>query len=123
MESLDNNGTWDLIRLPNGRKLIGYKWVFKNKLNTTGQVDKYKARLVAEGYSQVKGVKFGEIFSPVEKLTSIRLLLYLAIVFDLEIKQLDVKIVFLRGDLEAKIYMKQPEGFIWKGKGGASFQA
>jgi hypothetical protein len=62
MESLHKNETWDLVELPNGRKHVGSKWVFKKKLNATGQVEKFKARLVVKGYSQVEGVDFGEIF-------------------------------------------------------------
>jgi hypothetical protein len=95
MESLHKNETWDLVKLPSGRKHVGRKWV---------------------GYSQVEGVNFGEIFSPVAKLTSIRVLMSLAATFDLEIEQMDVKTTFLHGDLEEEIYMKQPEGFVVKGK-------
>jgi hypothetical protein len=69
-------------------------------MNIVGQVDKFKARMVAKGYSQVKGVDFGEIFSPLVKLTSIRLLMSLAATFDMEIEQMDVKTMFLDGDLE-----------------------
>ena len=95
---------------------IGSKWVFKNKLNAEGKVEKYKARLVAKGYSQVEGIDFGEIFSPVAKLTSIRLLLSIAVAFDFEIEQMDVKTTFLHGDLEEEIFMKQLEGYAVKGK-------
>jgi hypothetical protein len=108
------HGIWS--ELPNGRKPIGSKWVFKKKLNAVGQVKKFKARLVAKGYSQVEGVNFGDIFSPVAKLTSIRVLMSLAATFDLEIEKMDVKTMFLHGDLEEEIYMKQPEGFVVKGK-------
>jgi hypothetical protein len=86
MASLDKNEAWDLVELPTGRKPIGNKWVFKKKLNAEGKVEKYKARLVAKGYSQVEGIDFGEIFSPVAKLTSIRLLLSVAAAFDFEIE-------------------------------------
>ena len=79
-------------------------------------MEKYKARLVAKGYSQVEGIDFGEIFSPVAKLTSIGFLLSIAAAFDLEVEQMDVKTAFLHGDLEEEIYMKQPEGFVVKGK-------
>jgi hypothetical protein len=71
---------------------------------------------VVKGYSQVEVVNFGEIFSPISKLTSIRLLLSLVLAFHLEIEQMDVKIGFLYGDLEEEIYMKHPEGFIENGK-------
>jgi hypothetical protein len=69
---LDKNEAWDLVELSTGRNPIGNKWVFKNKLNAEGKVEKYKAWLVAKGYSQVEGIDFGDIFSPVAKLTSIR---------------------------------------------------
>ena len=116
MEALDKNETWDLVKLPDGRKPIGSKWVFKKKLNVVGKVEKYKAQLVAKGHSQVEGIDFGEIFSPVTKLTSNRFVLSLAATFDLEVEQMEVKIVFLHEDLDEEIYMKQPEGFIVKGK-------
>ena len=79
-------------------------------------MDKYKARLVEKGYSQVEGIDFGEIFSPVAKLTSIRFLPFIVVAFDLEVEQMDVKTSFFHGDLEEEIYMKQPKGFIVKGK-------
>jgi hypothetical protein len=82
MASLDKNEAWDLVELPTRRNPIGSKWVFKKKLNAEGKVEKYKARLVAKGYSQVEGIDFGEIFSPVAKLTSIRLLLSVVAAFD-----------------------------------------
>jgi hypothetical protein len=116
IESLHNNEMWDLVELPSGRNHVGRKWVFKKKMKTSCQVKKFKARLVAKGYSQVEGVDFSGIFSPVAKLTSIRVLLSLAPAFDLEIEQMDVMTTFLHGDLEEKIYVKQPEGFVVKGK-------
>eukprot|EP00253_Pinus_taeda_P015670 PITA_15670 len=80
------NEAWDLVELPAGRKPIGSKWVFKKKTNAEGKVEKYKARLVAKGYSQVPGIDFGDIFSPVAKVTSIRLLLSVAAAFDFEVE-------------------------------------
>ena len=115
MESLRRNDIWDLVGFPYGRKTIGSKW-FKRKTNAAGRIEKYKTRLVAKGYSQVEGVNFGEIFSPMVKLTSISVLMSLAATFDLEIEQMDVKTTFLHGDFEEEMYMKQPEGFTMKGK-------
>eukprot|EP00253_Pinus_taeda_P027758 PITA_27758 len=116
MASLHKNEAWDLLELSAGKKPIGSKWVFKKKTNAKGNVEKYKARLVAKGYSQVLGIDFGDIFSPVVKVTSIRLLLSVAATFDFEVEQMDVKTSFLHGDLEEEIYMNKPEGFVVKGK-------
>ena len=77
----------------------GRKWVFRRNINTIAQVKKFKPRLVDKGYSQVKGVDFGDIFSLIVKLTSIRLLMYLATIFTLEIEKMDVKEENLHGDL------------------------
>jgi len=116
MASLHKNEAWDLLELLAGRKPIASKCVFKKKKNVEGKVEKYKARLVAKGYSQVPGIDFGDIFSPVSKVTSIRLLLSIVAAFDFEVEQMDVKTTFLHGDLEEEIYMKQPKGFVVKGK-------
>jgi hypothetical protein len=116
IESLHKNETWDLVKLPSGRNIVSRKWLFNKKMNAIGQVDKFKAQLVAEGYSQVEGVYFSEVFSPIEKITSIRVLMSLVATFDLEIEQMDVKTMLLHGDLEEEIYMKQLEGFIVKVK-------
>lgn len=100
MESLKKSETWDLVILPNGRRPVSSKWVFKRKKNAVGQVKKFKAWVVAKAYSQVKGVEFGEIFSPIAKLTSIRLPMSLVFSFDIEIKKMDMKTTFLHGDLD-----------------------
>jgi hypothetical protein len=115
MATLDQNEAWDLVDLLTGRNPIGNKWVFKKKLNAKGKVEKYKAQLVAMGYSQVEGIDFGEIFSPIAKLTSIIFLLYVAATFYFEVEQMDVKTTFIHGDLEEEIYMKQPKGYVVKG--------
>ncbi|KAG8498715.1 hypothetical protein CXB51_005041 [Gossypium anomalum] len=97
MESLHKNKTWDLVKLPKGTPGV--------------EEPKYKARLVAKGYSQVPGVDFTDVFSPVVKHSSIRALLGIVAMHDLELEQLDVKTTFLHGELEEDIYMQQPEGF------------
>ncbi|KAG8490975.1 hypothetical protein CXB51_014094 [Gossypium anomalum] len=113
MESLHKNRTWDLVKLPKGKKVIHCKWVFKKKEGTLEvEEPRYKAWLVAKGYSQIPGVDFTDVFSPVVKHSSIQALLGIVAMHDLELEQLDVKTAFLHGELEEDIYMQQPEGFI-----------
>jgi hypothetical protein len=121
--SLDKNEAWDLVEFPTRRKPIGNKWVFKKKLNEEGKVEKYKARLVAKGYSQVEGIDFGEIFSPVSKLTSIRFLLSVAAAFDFEVEHMDVKTTFLHGDLEEENLYEATRRLCCERKEGAGMQA
>ena len=115
MNSLKKNQTYELVKLPSGKKVLKNRWVFKNKKDGEKSV-KRKARLVVKGCNQKKGIDFDEIFSPVVKMTSIRTVLGLAASLDLELEQLDVKTAFLHGDLHEEIYMEQPEGFEEKGK-------
>eukprot|EP00253_Pinus_taeda_P012924 PITA_12924 len=86
MASSHKNEAWDLVKLSAGRKPISSKWVFKKKTNAEGKVEKYKVQLVAKGYSQAPGIDFGDIFSPVAKVTSIRLLLSVVVAFDFEVE-------------------------------------
>lgn len=108
--TLESCDTWDLICFIEGRKAIGCKWVYKKKFGANNSLEKYKARLVVKGYSHREGVDFGEIFSHVAKLSSIRLILSIIVSNDFEIEKMDVKIAFLHGDLEEEIYMQQPKG-------------
>ena len=116
MHSLLKNDSYELVELPKGRKALRNKWVFKLKKDSDGKLLKYKARLVVKGFGQKKGIDFDEIFSPVVKMSSIRVVLSLTASLDLELEQLDVKTAFLHGDLNEEIYMSQPEGFEVKGK-------
>ncbi|KAG8472490.1 hypothetical protein CXB51_034176 [Gossypium anomalum] len=112
MKSLHKNRTWDLMKLPKGKKVVRCKWVFKKKEGTPGvEEPRYKARFVTKGYIQIPGVDFTDVFSPVVKHSSIRALLGIVAMHDLELEQLDVKTAFLHGELEEDIYMQQPEGF------------
>jgi hypothetical protein len=87
MDALERNGTWDLVELPKDRKIVGCKWVYKLKKGVDDKVERYKARLVEKGYSQKEGIDFHEIFSPVVKLVSIRVVLALVALFNLELEQ------------------------------------
>ena len=107
-----SNDTWDLVPLPEGKNVVGSCWVFKLKHNSDGSVERYKACLVAQGYSQSEGVDYQEVFSPVVRYSIIRSLLAVANIYDWEIHQMDVKTAFLHGDLEEEIYMRQPGGYI-----------
>jgi hypothetical protein len=111
IDALAKNGTWDLVDLPPGRKAVKSKWVFKLKAD-----GRYRARLVAKGFTQIPGIDFDETFSPVARFESLRLLLALAALEDWEIHQLDVKSAFLNGVLDEEIYMEQPQGFIVEGQ-------
>jgi hypothetical protein len=111
IEALHKNNTWDLVPLPQGRKAIGNKWVYKIKRDGNDQVERYHARLVVKGYAQKERIDFHEIFSPVVRLTTIRVVLAMCAIFDLHLEQLDVKTAFLHGELEEEIYMLKPEGF------------
>ncbi len=110
-ESLLKNETWTLVPLPKGKNVVGSKWVFKVKHKADGTVDRFKARLVAQGYSQQYGVDYNEVFAPVTRANSIRVILSIANAMDMEISQMDVTTAFLHGSLDEEIYMRQPEGY------------
>ena len=114
INSIMQNHTWELVNLPPGNKPIGCKWIFKRKLQTNGTIDKYKAHLVAKGYRQKEGLDFFDTYSPVTRITSIRMLIATTAIHNFEIHQMDVKITFLNGDLDEEIYMEQPKGFVVK---------
>ena len=107
MNFLWKNDTYELIELPKGRKALKNKWVFKLK-NDNKKLLKYKARLMVKGFGQKLGIDFDEIFSPVVKMCSFRVILGLETGMNIELEQLDVKISFLHGDLDEEIFMEQP---------------
>ncbi|GJV40431.1 retrotransposon protein, putative, ty1-copia subclass [Tanacetum coccineum] len=89
---------------------VGYKWIFKKKMKADGTIDKYKARLVIKGFRQREGLDYFDTYSPIMRITSIRMVLAIAAFRNLEVHQMDVKPSFLNGDLEEEKYMNQPEG-------------
>ena len=103
--SLVANGTWQPVRLPEGRKAIGCRWVFKVKKNADGSVERYKARLVAKGFSQRPGFDFEETFSPTAKWAALRAILAYASLQDMEMESIDISNAFLNGDLDHDVYV------------------
>ena len=101
-----------MVPRPLATNIMGSKWVFKTKLKEDGTIDRYKARLVARGFSQISGLDFGEAFSPIIKHTIIRLIISLAVTLGWTMRQLDVKNAFLHGFLKEEVFMEQPLRFI-----------
>ncbi|GJS54680.1 zinc finger, CCHC-type containing protein [Tanacetum coccineum] len=109
--AIEKNKTWFLSDLPPNRKPIGLKWVFKVKRDPAGKIVKYKARLVAKGYVQKQGIDFDEVFAPVARIETIRIILALAGSYGWVVHHLDVKSAFLNGTLDEEVYVTQPIGF------------
>jgi hypothetical protein len=105
-----------VVPRPRGKLVVTYKWLYKIKHATDGNVEKFKARFVARGFSQKQGIEYDEIFAHVARYTSIRIIISLATVFCWKIHQMDVKTSFLNGEVEQEVYMEQPEGFVIHGK-------
>lgn len=115
IESHGTNETWKLVSLPEGRKVIGSKWVFKLKRSESGEIVKHKARLVAQGYNQRYGIDYMDVFAPVTRQETLRALLAVAGKRQLILQHLDVKTAYLHGTIEEEIYMRQPPGYIVAG--------
>uniref|UniRef100_A0A5S6Q7L0 Integrase catalytic domain-containing protein n=1 Tax=Trichuris muris TaxID=70415 RepID=A0A5S6Q7L0_TRIMR len=111
MQSLGENQTWTLVKLPVNKKALNSRWVLRVKTKPDGTVDRYKARLVAKGFAQKYGTDYDETFSSVARFDTVRTILTIAANEGLLLKQFNVKTAFLYGSLEEEIYMKQPEGF------------
>ena len=117
-DSLLAHKTFSIVPLPAGRKAVGSKWVFKTKRNAEGRVIRYKARLVAQGFSQKPGVDYvpDELSAPVARMDSIRTTLALAAHYNWTVLQMDVDTAYLNADVTEDIYMRQPQGFIQQGR-------
>ncbi|MCH89716.1 retrovirus-related pol polyprotein from transposon tnt 1-94 [Trifolium medium] len=111
LTQFERNEVWDLVPRPDGINIIGTKWIYRNKSDEKCTVTRNKARLVAQGYTQIEGVDFDETFAPVARLESIRLILGLACVLKFKLFQIDVKSAFLNGYLHEEVYVEQPKGF------------
>jgi hypothetical protein len=99
MATWDANRTWELVPLPEGKKAIGCKWVYKMKHNSNGSISKYKARLVAKGYAHTHGIDYEETFAPIAKMATVRVVIAVAASRGWVLHQMDVKNVFLHGEL------------------------
>jgi hypothetical protein len=111
LESLRHHRTYKLTDLPSGRRAVESKWVFKIKRDSEGKPIRYKARLVAQGFTQRKELDFQETFAPVARMTSQRMIIATAAAKGLELFQIDVANTYLNGVIDTQIYMHQPTGF------------
>ena len=100
LDQIEKNDTWELVPRPKNKNVIGTKWVFRNKLTEYGQVTRNKARLVCKGYAQIEGINIEETYAPVARMEAIRLFLAYACSKNVKVYQMDVKLVFLNGELE-----------------------
>ena len=114
-DSLKDHDNWDLCELLPGRKLIGSKWVFKVKYGESGKIDRFKCRVVAQGFSQIPGTDYSETFAPVARFGTIRTMLAIGVQRGMNIQQMEVTTAFLNGNLTEDLFMAQPSGFDAKG--------
>jgi hypothetical protein len=115
IKSLVENGTFELVQLPPGKRAIGSRWVFKVKQNADGSIEQYKARFVAQGFSQHPGFDYTETFAPTPKWAALHTILAIAASEDLELESVDISSAYLNGILDKEVYVHQPEGFVDKG--------
>jgi hypothetical protein len=111
LENFERNQVWTLVEPPKDVNVVGTKWVFKNKHGEDGEIVRNKTRLVAQGYSQIEGLDFGETFAPVARLEAIRILLAFAMSKGFKLYEIDVKSAFLNGVIQEEVYVRQPPGF------------
>ncbi|GMG17630.1 unnamed protein product [Phytophthora fragariaefolia] len=109
--ALKKNGTWKLVPRRKGMKVLGNRWIFRVKDLPNGEIERFKARLVVKGFMQVYGVAYLEVYSPVVRLETLRMLITLAAIWDYEVDQMDVTTAFLNGPIDGEVYMEQPKGY------------
>ena len=118
MQAHADNITWALALLPSGKKAVGSRWVFALKLNPDGSVKRFKARLVAQGFTQVEGVDYTETFAPVVALTTVRLLISTAAAAKWFLHQMDVETAFLQAPIQEEVYVAQAPGYFLRDEMG-----
>jgi hypothetical protein len=111
-QSILKNDVWDVVPRLEGKSVVNSKWIYKIKHVVDGSIEKYKARFVARGFSQIEGVDYGESFAPVAKYTSIQSIIALASSMGWKLHHMDVNTSFLNGEIEEEVYIEQSEGFI-----------
>jgi hypothetical protein len=111
-QSILKNDVWDIVPRPGGKYAVTSKWIYKIKHAADGSIEKYKARFVAKGFSQVEGVDYDDTFAPVARYSSIHTIIALTASMGWKLHQMDVKTTFLNGEIEEEVYIKQPEGFM-----------
>ena len=109
--SIMKNDVWEIVPRPEGKSVVTSRWLYKVKKAADGNVDKYKARFVARGFSQVEGVDYDETFAPVAIFSSIRAVISIVAEMGWRIHQMDVKTAFLNGFLHEEVYLEKPQGF------------
>jgi hypothetical protein len=106
LDQMENNDTWEMVPTLKNKNVVGTKWVFRRKLNKDGQVTRDKTILVCKGYSQVEGIGFEELFSPVARMEAIKLILDYTFSKNIKVYQMDMKSTFLNEDLEEEFYIE-----------------
>jgi hypothetical protein len=109
--AFEHMGVYEVVPCLKGRKVVGSKWVFCIKRGPDGEIQKYKARIVAQGFTQIEGVDYNEMFVPIAKFASLCVILAIAAEHDLEVQQMDVKSAYLNGELKEEIFMEPPPSF------------
>jgi hypothetical protein len=110
-DSIVRNDVWDVVPRPVGKSVVTSRWLYKTKIAADGNIEKYKARFVARGFSQIEGVDYDETFAPVARYTSIKSIIAIATEMGWSIHQMDVKTAFLNGFIDEEVYIEQPQGF------------
>ena len=111
LKALEQNHTWELVDLPNGKNVMGCKWIYNIKTHFDRSIDRYKAHLVAKGFTQEYEIDYEETFAPVAHFTSVKSLIVVAAIQRWEFFQMDVKNAFLNGELTEEVYMHRPPGY------------